>query len=125
MTQTPLRIPSGFAPERAALIREMEADGWTGRISSKGHAIMRAPDGTTTCSVAPKLGSPTRAAANQAATYRRWKRAQETVAEVLEIREDDLAWYRTQHTADLVRIAELTAEVEDWKRLAQEAINLL
>jgi hypothetical protein len=77
-----MRIPSGFAAERVSLIRQMEADGWTGRITTNGHAFMSAPDGQTTCSIVPKTGSPTRSAANQAAPYRRWKKALEAAAEV-------------------------------------------
>lgn len=77
MTQTPqrrLRL-SGFAREKVALIRQMEDDGWTGRVSSRGHALMRSPDGTMTCSVAPKTGSPTRDMGNSQMIYKRWKRS--------------------------------------------------
>lgn len=78
MTQAiTLRIPTGFAKERADLIRRMEAEGWTGRITTNGHAFMRAPDGETTCSVAPKLGSPTRATGNSEAVFKRWLKQQE------------------------------------------------
>lgn len=82
MTQ-PLARPQrltlrGFSKERAALVREMEDHGWTGRITSNGHAFMRAPDGQTTCSVSPKFGSPTRATGNSQAVFKRWRRQQET-----------------------------------------------
>lgn len=63
----------GFAKERAALVREMEDHGWTGRITANGHAFMRAPDGRTTCSVAPKFGSPTRSTGNAQAAFKRWR----------------------------------------------------
>lgn len=78
MTQPPPLFQSGrlslngFAKERAQLVREMEDSGWTGRITANGHAFMRAPDGQTTCSVAPKTGSPTRANGNSASVYKRW-----------------------------------------------------
>ena len=77
MTQTlpALQIPSCFQRLQRDLIRAMEADGWTGRLSANSHMIMRAPDGVTTCSVAPKPGS-TRGAKNFAAPYKRWKRQQ-------------------------------------------------
>lgn len=80
MTQTPtrLRIPAGFCRERVQLIRQMENDGWQGRVSTNGHMIMRSPDGRESCSIAPKKGSPTRASANNAAAYKRWKRQQPT-----------------------------------------------
>lgn len=77
MTQIsqPLRLTSGFDPERIALIRLMEEDGWTGRISKQGHAIMRAPDGVSTCSISPKVKNG-RSGENVGAEYRRWKREQ-------------------------------------------------
>ena len=77
MTQTPpgrLRL-SGFSREKAELIRQMEDDGWTGRISSRGHALLRSPDGTASCSVSPKVGSPTRDRGNSQMIYKRWKRS--------------------------------------------------
>lgn len=78
MTQTPqhLRLTSAFEPFTIALIHQMEADGWIGRISRKGHAIMLAPDGRTSCSISPKVGAPHRAH-NLGVEYRRWKREQE------------------------------------------------
>jgi predicted RNA binding protein YcfA (HicA-like mRNA interferase family) len=60
MTQTApgrLRL-SGFSREKAALIRQMEDDGWTGRVSSRGHAIMRSPDGTDVVLGEPQGGQP-------------------------------------------------------------------
>lgn len=72
--QTPLAL-GGFARTKAQLVRTMEADGWSGRISTNGHAIMRAPDGTTTCSIRPKDTTPTERR-NDEAPYRRWKAAQ-------------------------------------------------
>jgi len=36
---------------------------------------MRSPDGTMTCSVAPKTGSPTRDMGNSQMIYKRWKRS--------------------------------------------------
>jgi uncharacterized C2H2 Zn-finger protein len=41
----------GFDAPAVALILEMGAAGWEGRVSNKNHAIMRAPDGTLTLSV--------------------------------------------------------------------------
>jgi len=73
MTQTRLRL-RGFCRERAKLIRQMEDDGWQGRLSANGHAIMRSPDGRESCCISPKQGSPTRASANNAMVYKRWKR---------------------------------------------------
>lgn len=74
-TVEPMKLPPSFHREMAALVRELEGMGWFGRMSKPGHAIMRAPDGETTCSITPKLGSP-RHLANNRAKIDRWKRAQ-------------------------------------------------
>jgi hypothetical protein len=76
MTQpTRLDVPADFSRASVALIRLMEEDGWTGRMSANHHAIMRAPDGTATCSIGrkPRQG---RGQANNEAPYKRWKAAQ-------------------------------------------------
>lgn len=54
------------------LVLEMVDADWTGYISSKGHAIMFAPDGRATLSIArdSKRG---RSGRNAAAAYRRWE----------------------------------------------------
>lgn len=82
MTQSSRLSLSAFSKERAALVREMEDHGWTGRITTNGHAFMLSPDGTTTTSVAPKFGSPTRASGNSRAVFKRWlkQQQQETTA---------------------------------------------
>jgi hypothetical protein len=126
-TTTPLRLTSAFEPFTIELIREMEADGWTGRISARGHAIMRAPDGSATCSVSPKVGQPNRRG-NLGASYRRWKKAQaeiEAVREAVEDAADDLAWYRAEHARLTHEVTRLAQECAEWQRLAQEAIDLL
>lgn len=123
----PLRLTSAFEPFTIELIRTMEADGWIGRISTKGHAIMRSPDGSTTCSVTPKVGQPNRRG-NLGANYRRWKKAQaevEAAREAVENISDDLAWYRTEHARLTHEVTRLAQEVQEWQRLAQEAIDLL
>jgi len=74
-TKDRLTLPRAFEKGQTALVREMEDDGWTGRMSQNGHAIMRAPDGEATCSVTPKVGS-FRGRGNQSAPYKRWKRCQ-------------------------------------------------
>jgi hypothetical protein len=74
---TPLRLPRAFHKQMAALVRELESHGWTGRISTPGHAIMQAPDGVTTCSITPKLGSP-RHLRNNRAKIDRWLRESAT-----------------------------------------------
>jgi hypothetical protein len=73
----PLRLPKAFHKQMAALVRELESHGWTGRISTPGHAIMQAPDGVTTCSITPKLGSP-RHLRNNRAKIDRWLRESAT-----------------------------------------------
>jgi hypothetical protein len=90
MTQTPLtRLNlAGFSPKKARLVRKMEDHGWTGRVSSNGHAIMRCPDGETTCSVSPKMGSG-RGLLNDEQTFKRWMRehGEQSAAEAARIRE--------------------------------------
>lgn len=76
MTQSNgLKLP-GFSREKAQLVGQMLADGWTGRVSRNGHAILLAPDGVTSCSVSPKNGSY-RDRGNTAAIYKRWQREQQ------------------------------------------------
>lgn len=123
----PLRLTSAFEPFCIELIRTMEADHWTGRLSAKGHAIMRSPDGQTTCAVSPKVGQPNRRG-NLGANYRRWKKAQSealALQEAVEDAHDDLAWYRAEHARLTHEVTRLAQEVAEWQRLAQEAIDLL
>lgn len=70
-----LKLSSAFEPFTIALIREIEAAGWTGKITKKGHALMLAPDGVTTCMVSPKVGAQFRSA-NLGMEFRRWQREQ-------------------------------------------------
>lgn len=51
--------------------------GWVGRVSSKGHCIMLAPDGETTMRVPPIMDAPGHGARNARAALRRWEREQE------------------------------------------------
>ncbi len=67
----------GFSAESAALIREYESHGWTFRVSSKGHAIGRAPDGEETTSIGRNLSRANRSQQNAEAPLRRWLRARE------------------------------------------------
>lgn len=57
------------------LISEMQAAGWTGRITNSSHAVMYAPDGETVVTLArdSKRG---RSGRNARATFRRWQTAQ-------------------------------------------------
>jgi hypothetical protein len=68
--------PPGFDRTARAMVKDMLAHGWTGRLSSKGHWIGRAPDGVTTISVPRNLDAPNRARQNANADWTRWKRAQ-------------------------------------------------
>lgn len=49
--------------------------GWVGRVSSKGHCIMLAPDKETTMRVPPIMDAPGHGARNARAALRRWERA--------------------------------------------------
>jgi len=75
MTAEAVKLPSSFHKDGVALVRQMEASGWTGRLGASGHVFMFAPDGVTTCSITPKAGSR-RHMTNQVAVYRRWLREQ-------------------------------------------------
>jgi predicted RNA binding protein YcfA (HicA-like mRNA interferase family) len=75
-----LKLPGVFEPWARTLIRQMEDDGWTGRISTRHHAIMRSPDGTETCSVKPKVEAP-RDRQNVGKEYRRWLKTRPVVEE--------------------------------------------
>lgn len=61
-----------YDAEARELVLRMIDDGWSGRISSRGHAILRAPDGKSTASVSPNYHR-SRAGKNAEAVYRRWK----------------------------------------------------
>lgn len=78
MTQTRIALPAQTCRRSAQLIRTMEDDGWTGRVSARQHVIMRAPDGRTTCSVRLKETTPTERR-NDEAAYKRWKTAQAAI----------------------------------------------
>lgn len=62
----------GFAKECADLAMEAVEVGWTGKMSSKGHLIMRAPDGKTTMSISRSGGG--RSLKNMRSNLERWKR---------------------------------------------------
>ena len=53
----------------------MEDDGWTGRITSRGHALMLAPDNGPTTTISAKGGCPN-GRGNSASVYKAWKRDQ-------------------------------------------------
>jgi hypothetical protein len=82
MTHTAEQLPvlsakdlKGYDRRRITLIREMESYGWRGRRGSKHHIVMRAPDGTTTTAISPKVISP-KNEHHVAADFRRWLRQQ-------------------------------------------------
>jgi predicted RNA binding protein YcfA (HicA-like mRNA interferase family) len=80
----PLRLTSAFSPTKRDLIRQMEADGWTGRVTAGGHAFMRAPDGVATCSITPKDRSGN-SLNNDLAPYRTWLKARDEAAAAAEV----------------------------------------
>lgn len=65
----------GFGDLNISLALEAGRFGWTGRVSSKGHLIMRSPDGRATMSLARLEGK--RAHRNNLADFRRWLRSQD------------------------------------------------
>jgi hypothetical protein len=68
---------SGFSAEAKALLAEYESHGWTFRVSSKGHAIGKAPDGEETVSIGRQLSRANRSQQNAEAPLRRWLKARE------------------------------------------------
>jgi hypothetical protein len=63
----------GFAKENRELVYAMVEAGWTGRITSKGHWLGKAPDGKATITVPAKNGN-NRGLKNAHATFMRWLR---------------------------------------------------
>lgn len=63
----------GFDKTMTEIVLEMGEHGWVGRLSSKGHAIMRAPDGVTTHAVS-RDSLRGRSGRNTRSTFERWKR---------------------------------------------------
>ena len=67
------RLP-GFDAKANGLIELLTDYDWTGRVTSKGHWLGKAPDGKTTITVPSKMDNPSRAEANAKATFKRWVR---------------------------------------------------
>jgi hypothetical protein len=63
----------GFAKENKSLVFAMIDAGWTGRITSKGHYLAKAPDRKTQITVPAKNGN-NRGLANAHAQFMRWVR---------------------------------------------------
>lgn len=63
----------GFAKENRELVYAMCDAGWTGRMTSKGHFLAKAPDGKATITV-PAKNSNNRGLKNAHATFMRWLR---------------------------------------------------
>lgn len=61
-----------FDDEATQLVMEMMDAGWTGRLSQRGHAIMRAPDGQATHSIS-RDSLRGRSGRNARAIFERWK----------------------------------------------------
>lgn len=65
----------GFAKENRELVYAMADAGWTGRMTSKGHFLAKAPDGKTQVTVPAKNGN-NRGLKNSHAQFMRWMREQ-------------------------------------------------
>lgn len=76
-------LPRSFDAKARRLIFAMTDVGFTGRVTSKGHWLAKAPDGET-FTVAPKSSAPNRGAQNAEAQFKRWLR-NHAPAEVMEI----------------------------------------
>lgn len=66
---------SGFDKECIDLAMEAVDFGWTGKMSSKGHLILRAPDGTTTMSISRRWTNG-RSGLNMRSNFDRWLRSE-------------------------------------------------
>jgi hypothetical protein len=73
---------AGYDKECIEVALSAQSLGWTGRMSSKGHMILRAPDGESTMSVS--RSSNGRSLANMKANLDRWKRRSEGAADFRE-----------------------------------------
>lgn len=62
-----------FDREASMIVAGLQMMGWRGVMSARGHAIMRAPDGTTTCSVS-RDSLRGRSGRNAAAVLKAWRR---------------------------------------------------
>lgn len=64
----------GFDANAKKIITTLEGYGWVFEVSSKGHAVGKAPDGVTTASIARRLTRANRSQQNAEATVKRWER---------------------------------------------------
>jgi hypothetical protein len=67
------RLP-GFDSKAHGLIELLTDYNWTGRVTSKGHWLGKAPDGKTTITVPSKMDNPSRAERNAKASFKKWVR---------------------------------------------------
>ncbi len=72
LTQRDLRT---FDGESTALIFEAQQHGWRGHVSTRGHVLLRAPDGVTTMSIS-RDSLRGRSGRNMRAEFDRWRRKQ-------------------------------------------------
>lgn len=80
----------GFDDKAMDLVRLLVDYGWTGRVTSKGHWLGKAPDGKTTITVPSKMDNASRAEANAKAVFKKWvKDTYPDVAEALDRVEDE------------------------------------
>lgn len=80
---------SGFGREAFALVAEFQSYGWRGFTSNRGHVILHAPDGATTCSVGRTYNG--RTGRNAEAVLKRWKREHLPLRHELETRISQVA----------------------------------
>lgn len=64
----------GFSQESLAVIHELENYGWTFTLSKSRHAMGKAPDGVTTCSVGRTLSLANRSKQNTEKVLKAWRR---------------------------------------------------
>jgi hypothetical protein len=100
----------GFSSEAKALIREYESYGWEFSLSQNNHAIGKAPDGVTTCSIGQVLSKANRSQQNAEAPLKAWKRrlAEEVPVSLVDVARPILQSMNGFHPS---RIADVAASV--------------
>lgn len=120
---------TGFDKRARQMIDLALQRGWTGRMTSKGHFLAKAPDGKTTITIPSKMDSKARGAANAMSIFKRWMREQGTpqaaalmdlaVEGLDSIRYDDGDLIAVGNMDDLIAVDILTGAAK--KKMALEA----
>lgn len=112
----------GFDAAAKKIITTLEGYGWVFEVSSKGHAVGKAPDGETTTSIARRLTRANRSQQNAEAVVKRWERQMEAQALTQQVgRAIDSVKSGPITILDEVVVAGATKKAEKAMRLLREA----